>query len=478
MARMSDLTRPARTAAYTPLVFGNRWGQLLDGRPSFTWLEAERMRLDPQVQLGLRILRAPLYGVTWKVRADDARAEGWINREMKAIYANMLPKLCRHFEYGVACGEVTFVRRRGRVHFKDFLDVHPQDCRPYLHRGGSSRAGKIAALEVKNVGSAMGGGRAIYLDRRHAFWFKGDTEFGEWWGRPRLASAYQPWFDKGSRHAANDAIRLFYRKQAFRGPTLYYPVGTTDVGTPESGPIIRNNQDIAREIVEKFQNGGVLALPSTLDEKGQLLWRWEDPKGLPDVPGLLDYKKSLDRDILVALGIPPELVDAATVGSGYSGRAIPAQVFFCSMDEESARMVKAIDEQILRYLVRLNFGPIGYSITPESLAKLVAGADPHGPQPLAGSAGAGTPGQQPGKPVEQIGPRGGHQILGPGGKIRYGHVRLSMRAKPSIDAAAAKKLWDGAPSPIQAPAGSRLARPSARELFERSPGPILAPLGA
>lgn len=456
------LTRAAKTGAYHPTVWGNRLALAVDGRPLFTWLEAERMRYDPQVQFGLRILRAPLYGVTWKVHADSAAAERWIERELAVIYRRMLPMLCRHFEYGIAAGEVTYkVRKqvgRTRVHFGDFLEVHPRDAIPRVYDYGP-RSGQLACLTVKGASTGFGGVGEVTLDRRHSFWFKGDSEFGNWFGRARLAGAHQPWFDKGARHGANDSIRLFYKKQAFKGPSLFYPPGMTDQGTPEN-PILRSNQDIAREIVEKFENGGVLAIPNALDDKGQPLWRWEDPKSYADLTGLLDYKKSLDRDILVGLGIPPELVDAATVGSGYSGRAIPAQVFFSSMDEESQRIIDAIDRSILRGLVKLNFSHVGYAIKIDSLAQLVAreasGAGGGAPTTAAPGGASGPPSG----PHEELGPRGGHRLIGANGKMRYGsikpRVKLSLTAADtSVSPAEARRLWDAATGPEMVTMGTK-----------------------
>lgn len=423
----TDITRPAKTAGYRPsLLVGSRLGLWLDGRPPFSWLEAERMRYSPQVQMGLRILRAPLYGATWKVEADSAKVENWAQRQSEHIYRKMLPALVRFFEYGVDGGELVYASRRiggkTRIHFKEYLNVHPRDLQPWTKKH-APRGAPLACLQVRNVE----GSGTLYLDRRHSFWFRGESEYGDWWGRPRLAGAYSPWFDQNARHGANDMLRLFYRKVSFRGPSMRYPPGMTDMGSPETGQRLVSNQDIAREIVEKFETGGVLALPSVMDERGNDFWRWEDPKSFSDMAGLSDYKKMLDRDILVGLGIPPELVDAATVGSGYSGRAIPAQVFFTSMDETVALILDAIDRQVLRWLVKANFGPCGYVIKPVSLAQQVAAGPP---QPGAPGAGGPPGGGGPGMPP-YVGPRGGHGHINPqtGRPIydRKPRVRLSWQ---------------------------------------------------
>lgn len=425
---LEKITRPAQAAGYAPMVYvGSRLGQMLDGRPRFTWLEAERMRWDPQIQLGLRILRAPLYGVTWKVHADKESTGRWIDRELSHVWNTLLPRIVRSMEYGVAVGETTYKARRingkVRVHFHEFQELHPRDARPLVWNEGL-RAGKVAGLHV----SGVTGSGSIYLDRLHTFWFKGETEFSEWWGRPRLAGAYEPWLEKRGRHGAIDSRRLFYKKCAFRGPRIRYPIGQTNMGTAAE-PRLVSNQDVARELVEKFENGGVLALPNVQDDQGNYLWSWEDSASFPDVAGLLDYPKQLDREILIGLGIPPELVEAATVGSGYSGRAIPAQVFFCSMDELASIMLEAIDKQIIRPLVRLNFGRCGYQIKADSLAKLVANTGPG--MPGAGVPGGGAPGASSSGLTPYQGPRGGRGVKDASGRVRYGDPSKFLRLSQS-----------------------------------------------
>lgn len=415
---VTALTRPAKTGAYAPSVMSGQYlGVALDGRPRFTWLEVERMRLDPQVQFGLRILRAPLFGVTWEVLADSPALQAWIDREWGRVYRRMLPRLVRAYEYGVACGEVTFAQRRSRatgrtrIHFDDFLDLHPRDVTPLAYHRGR-RAGDLAGLEVKNAGRSG----SIYLDRRHGFFFKGESEYGGWYGRPRLAGAHVPWLEKCGKFGAINSRQLFYKKGAFSGPRIRYPVGVTNFGTDQE-PVWISNQDIARELVEKFENGGVIAFPNVKLPDGSDAWSWEDPQSFGDSANLIEYPKALDREILIGLGIPPELVEASTVGSGYSGRAIPAQVFFTSMDEFVQLVFEAIDAQVMKFLVRLNFGRrASYEVRPKSLAQLMQQAD-----------GAGKGGPQAGAPPQDAG-------AGPKPPGGGGPVRLSLPPGPPAPA--------------------------------------------
>ncbi len=164
--------------------------------------------------------------------------------------------------------------------------------------------------------------------------------------------------------------QLWFKKGAFSGGSIRYPVGRTSYDNGDGITSI-DNQDLARQIAEDVMAGAVMSLPSTMDKNGQFLWTYEPPKAGNEVRNILEYPQELDKEILIGMGIPPELVSAATVGSGYSGRAIPAQMFFSSCDEVVHLLVDAIDRQILRNLVVINFGRQCYHIVPDSLAEKV-----------------------------------------------------------------------------------------------------------
>src|SRR5271166_4514668 len=90
------------TKDYRPTAVGlpSLW---LDQRGWFTWWDVERMRRDPRVRLGLRILRAPVTRATWKVEGDTEVAR-FVDRTLHRIWERELPKLLRVLEYGITGG--------------------------------------------------------------------------------------------------------------------------------------------------------------------------------------------------------------------------------------------------------------------------------------------------------------------------------------------------------------------------------------
>ena len=80
------------------------------------------------------------------------------------------------------------------------------------------------------------------------------------------------------------------------------------------------------------------------------------------------WKTDLDLEIWKALEVPPEIIQASTSGSGFSGRWIPFAVALSAVHQELAELIRCLDRDILRPIAQLNFGrQVQYEIHPRSL---------------------------------------------------------------------------------------------------------------
>lgn len=342
--RKEFLGRPV-TADYRPTYLGLA-GQWYDHRGWFSLYDVERMRRDPQVNFGMRILRAPLHTVTWKVESDRGAVSQWVDRTLKFIWERELVKLTRILEYGYMGGENCWHHdpETDTIEYTGLRDLNPFDIRPLAVHGA------LAGLSVK--GLAGKDSRGVWLRPPRSFWLANESEYGNLYGRPRIAPAWYPWMEKMARHGAVDIRRLWFLKNAYRGGIIRHPIGTIEVANGQ----YMSNQDYARELVEKMETGGVLALPNVSDERGNQLWVFEEPKINGDPRGVREYPQDLDKEILVGMGIQPEVAQAAEVGGGWSGRSVPFLVFLTSEDQVADCMFHGINEQILRPGVDVNFG--------------------------------------------------------------------------------------------------------------------------
>lgn len=405
---------PRKTANYAPGVLdGSLREYALDGRPFFTMMEAERMRRDPTIDFGLRILRAPLYRVPFTVEADNPKVGRFVEETIRNFWSANLRAIANSvLTYGPSVGEVTHRLSNGYIAFDRFDDVHPRDARPLEYDTGSNR-GQWAGVRVRgSSASAYSGGR-FDIEPPHCFWFPGEAEYGRWWGRPRLAGAYEPFLEKRGKGGAVDSRRLGAKKCAVRGGSMRHPMGTTEYATSDGGTVNIDNEDLARQIVEKYENGGVLTLPNTRDEKGEYIWLFEYPAAQDLPQTLIEYPKELDKEMLTGLGIPTEVVQAAESGSGWAGRSVPAITFYSGEDELAGLALNCIDVQVCRPMVAKNFG-LGqtrrYRIKPGSLVEMVskdasqAGKMTEEPDPRQAQGGGLS------SPKKQEQPEGGVQL--------------------------------------------------------------------
>jgi len=351
------------TRRYRPSAYGAWWGypsSVLDGTPFFTWWDVPRMLRDPQVRFVERMWRAPFQRVKWTVKADSRRVAGYVDQTLRRFWTRSLPRiLSRYFRYGFAPAGAEFRHARGLVRLDRVRSVEPRDATPRLWARGTA-AGQLAGFAVSaNSGTATSppdttGG--IWVGCPHAFWFAGHAELTPYHDMPPIAGTFEPWAEKRGRNGAIPIRRLWFRKCAFRGGVLYHPVGTSNYGSDES-PDVRNNQDVAREILEYAESGSVYTFENVPNSglPGEYAWKFDESKAGSDVPGLADYPKDLDREMLVGAGIPPEVLEAADVGSGWSGRLIPLMAFLGGVDEYAGLVIEAADP-FVRHAVAANFG--------------------------------------------------------------------------------------------------------------------------
>jgi hypothetical protein len=361
------------TSDYRPSAIGLP-GLWLDQRGWFTWFDVERMRRDPRIRLGLRILRAPIHTVTWEVEGDPEQAE-FADRTLRLIWDRHISKALRILEYGIAGGELVYRYdpETDQIELADVLDRNPFDLTPL------KLDGKLAGLRVKGVRGEQTVGGPVDLCGPRYWWLTNEPEFGSYYGRSRLSGAWVPWMEKVGRHGALDIRRLWYVKNAFRGGKMRHPSGETEVA---SGAYM-TNQDYAREIAEKVETGGIMVLPNVTDEQGKYLWDYEEPKINGELRDVRDYPKDLDKEMMDGMEIPVEVIEAASSGSGWSGRSVPFLVYLTGEDQIVDTVIRGFDEQCIRPLVGVNFGTPAYRIKAKSLVPKDEEKAPGKPTPAA-----------------------------------------------------------------------------------------------
>lgn len=374
MANPSALTGPSLTAGYTPSVVGGAppWTQ---HRGRFTFRFVDGMLKDGQCRFADGMLRAPVHTVQRQIDAWDSKVGDWVARQFDAIWERHLSKVLGCLAYGSSGGEATWkVGESGTVDIECLHDIHLFDRTPV------EVAGKQVGINVRNCRSGEKQAAAPVRLRGHRWWWViNEPEYGSYWGRSRLEGSWEDWIEKCGFKGARDIRRTWFFKNAYRGGMIRHPMGVIDLG----GGVVRSCQDYARELLEKFETGGVLALPNVMDDRGNYLWVFEPPAIQGEFKS--EYLKDLDAGILIGAGIPDEVIKGGETGSGYSGRAVPALLYWTSEDLVADNSLRTIDEQLVRPGARINFGDrVEYTVKNLSLV----------PKPEEGQ-----PGQQGGQPA-------------------------------------------------------------------------------
>lgn len=378
-------SQPAVTRLDAPDSFGMR----IDELPPFTLKTAELMRFDPQVRIGLGARNGLLMAAEVDV-IGEARVSAWVQHQWDCLWHGAAHQLLRAKLYGFLPFEVVYRQApsgpfRGLFEVERLIDHQPSDTRLLMQ--GDRVVG--FTMEPRDIGSGGGGAgksggsqvshsptpplspsdsKSFFAPQALVCTF--DAQCGNPYGCALLARAYPAWHEKWMPGGAKRTLRLRMIKDAYVGDIFWYP--------PDRRFELVNGRevsfrDLAREIVESRHSGGALTLPLIRDSQGHKLIDYTPPQGVSGYTQIFRWKADLDLEIWKALEVPPEIIQASTSGSGFSGRWIPFAVALSAVHQELAELIRCLDRDILRPIAALNFGrDPQYTIRPRSLVESYA----------------------------------------------------------------------------------------------------------
>jgi hypothetical protein len=341
------------TARYqpTPAMMTSAWQYQATSEPWFRWADVPLMSRDPAVKYGLRLLRSPYAKV--KITSIKARpaVKAYIERTWKRFWKFSLPKILNnYFKWGRSPGGVEweYDHKRRTLELHTVRDIQPFDALAQIYSSGS-REGQFAGFQLQNLGNSTSLVKSPY-----AFWFSGFNEWCQFCDEPRLAAAYSPWLEKNCPMGLKASRRLFNWTKAVGVTVVRHPNTIIDDGAGGKMP----SESRAVQIGTMLQNGSVVAVSSQKhpDGHGDYLWDIDQRQATGDGRYIGETVKDADEEIWFGLGIPPEIVRAGGVGSGYSGRAIPMETWFGQADELSAMLDSEFRHQILDKGLKNSFG--------------------------------------------------------------------------------------------------------------------------
>lgn len=351
-ATKSALLEAPFTADYEPYAtHGYGYYSAIHSMPVFTPFWIPLMLRDQRIQFGLRMIKGPILAAS-RFYVDDDESKGdtfsplkkFIVKNLTRFWRFSAVKALRAIEWGYSGNEALYKLKGDQIHFDTLKILQPFDVRVL------TKDGDKVGISVQKIKGRRG---KVYLGGPKGLWHCVNREDYPWYGQSRLFGAFVPWMEFYGSGGAKDIRRLYYHKYAFTGDVGYYPTDTTP---GPAGEYPRSPKEIMRSILEKRKTGGVVAFPNVRDENGNPRWVIEPGHSTGSSVDILEYHRMLKGEMTEGMGIPTEVMEAAEVGSGWSGRMVPATAFFAMLQEYVNWLIFDFDQQIMRPLVELNFG--------------------------------------------------------------------------------------------------------------------------
>lgn len=399
------------TAGYRPTLPSWTFWQP-DGTPIlFVLRDIELMLTHPVIHQALEYYKSGIASAEFDVKCNAREPGQFILDQCQRFWDKGIPKAQNGYEYGWIGGENLYSDDEGPMKWDSLLDFAPRDT--FL----LTQKSKTIGVRVKNIQDKQD--VDLWSDTPNipakAFWYAHRPRYGQHYGRSQLLSAWRPWKRLAWKDGLESVIDGGLYRFAYAGPSIRYPPedyqarpGTPSTTQDSQGRPRRYARDFARQMAEQLRAGGSIALSSEkwpVDQGGHFKWEVEWPDHVLNVDPLLNAAKALQDQIYFGIGVPPELIQAAETGSGYSGRAIPMEAFLMQQQRIADALLDLFVNQILRPLVLWNFGDaVRFEVKVKNLLKTKRQQAGGQEQPGAAQPGAGQQ-QPPGQPPQQQQPQ-------------------------------------------------------------------------
>lgn len=428
---IGDALQNETTVGYRPTIpLETLWQSGVGDMPQLTFRrDIEFMQMHPVVANSLNYYRSGIAGAEFwggptqenpddekgRPISPDPRVAQFVLMHCERFWQRGVPHVQEGgYTYGWAPGEHMYKEIKGMLVWDHVKAFHPNDG--YMLTYGHVPVG----VRVKNIRDVPGkqdprGGKVdLWLASEHvpakALWYAHRPRFSQYYGRSQLTEAWRPWRRLGWKDGVEQVIDAAIYRGGYAGPVVEHP--NEDMQTAQTGiPAVRNDgaghprrsaRDVARQMIEWAKAGAGFTIPSTpypQAQGGGKKWDVRWPEHVMDVRPLIEAARYLEDQIMLGIGVPPELVKAGGTGSGYSGRSIPREAFLDGQQKVADAILQMFIEQVLRPLVLWNFGDIPFNVQCKPLLKTQAENKQGQPVPPLPQPAPAQPGQPGGAPM-------------------------------------------------------------------------------
>lgn len=335
---------------------------------------------DPRVRFGINLIKGPIQSFTvfleeaaaqdpsihesireqgvqfaYCVKSKNKDVADFVLRSMNKLWNNGLMSMLLAIEWGFSASQVIYKKNEdtGHIEYDSMEWLHPYSIRPLLHKNkliGVQRRGQQGEIH----------GTDILIPKM--VWHVHSKEYNRILGQSRLSWCFVPWHEMWVMYGARDIRRTWFHRNSYDGGSMYYPIGKQK----NSDGTTIDNCDLAVTIMSRMRTGGYRIFPNDVDPNTkEQKWNYEPPQSNTTPQGLMEYPEALRKEILEALGIPPEVIEGGDEGGmgSATGRKIPMIAFYSSLSPLVNNVITDYCRFSLDYQILVNFKKkVPYSI--------------------------------------------------------------------------------------------------------------------
>lgn len=369
----------AKRHGYT-VPFGN---QLAFNVNKLTMSDYRLMRDHYQVNSSLSILTFMIHQMDWRISGDKKKIEDHVDENMRDIWPQLVRAMSQAFWSGYAPCATQWENdeQTGKVVLTKIKDLPPEECEVHWKsvqaantssKTGGSGGNKVMPIDYPQEGtirqikakSGNDSSKVKIFDGitqlgygqvpvGNSFWYPMLMEYGDYYGKKLLNTAYQPWFFSLLIHMYSN--RYFER---FGEPV---PVARApyDEEIDVNGKPVKGHK-LMQALARQFRNGSSIVLPNNrvmngTEDTNMFEYDLEFLESQMRGADFDRYLQRLDEEIALAL-FTPILLNRTGSGGSFNLGVTHMQLFQWQINALVNDMVGYINKYIIRPMVRLNFG--------------------------------------------------------------------------------------------------------------------------
>lgn len=316
--------------------------------------EIRTLRRDPTISMMRDIVLAPVVHTEWTIIEGEDAPEGAKDFIEKVIFPLRLDFLQRSFfgciDFGWMPFEKVMEEKDGEVIFTQFKAL----LQDYTWILAYVDTGKFAGVINTPIDFGVQLDETL-LNEQESMNINFEVEGTDWYGLSifeDLKDTDDNWED------ANDSAKRYNSKVAGAHWVVYFPVGESQFnGT------LTDNQDIAINVINTLESNGAVAVPDdimefidSVDNETRGKWRVELLSDSSNTQTTFtDRQKYLDTLKVRAFGIPERSVLEGQFGTKAEAE-VHADMGLATIDTKHRQVVRQLNEQAVRQLMRINYG--------------------------------------------------------------------------------------------------------------------------